>query len=193
MYKYTKYSYEEFILRLRSIENKKNDRQLALAMELRPDTLAQMKIRSKIPFESVIGYCEKTGYSMDKLFFDRDYKSESEDTILPHENNNKFYNYKIYNTNDYIRLPRISASNSIKAIELNNDILLFDENINSFDNNGIFLIDNDGSVSAVNIFTKIDGEYAYNYLGFTVANDLSKEQLSKLNIIGKVLKTISLQ
>lgn len=68
MYKYTKYSYEEFILRLRSIENKKNDRQLALAMELRPDTLAQMKIRSKIPFESVIGYCEKTGYSMDKLF-----------------------------------------------------------------------------------------------------------------------------
>ncbi|KIM05940.1 MAG: hypothetical protein KN64_00010 [Sulfurovum sp. AS07-7] len=62
MYKYEKYSYEEFILRLRSIENKKNDRQLALAMELRPDTLAQMKMRAKIPFESAIGYCEKTGY-----------------------------------------------------------------------------------------------------------------------------------
>ena len=38
------------LLSLRSIENKKNDRQLALAMELSPDTLAQMKIRSKIPF-----------------------------------------------------------------------------------------------------------------------------------------------
>ena len=75
MYKYEKYSYEEFILRLRSIENKKNDRQLALAMELRPDTLAQMKMRAKIPFESAIGYCEKTGYSLDKLFFDKDFKA----------------------------------------------------------------------------------------------------------------------
>ena len=191
MYKYEKYSYEEFILRLRSIENKKNVRQLALAMELIPDTLAQMKMRAKIPFESAIGYCEKTGYSLDKLFFDKDFKASDDSTVLPHENNNKFYNYKLYNSNDYVRLPRVSAGNSLKAIELNHDIMLYDENINKFDGNGSYLINTNDAVSAVNIFTKIDGDYAYNYIGFTVANELSKEQLVKLNIIGKVIKTFS--
>ena len=191
MYKYEKYSYEEFILRLRTIENQKNDRQLALAMELRPDTLAQMKIRAKIPFESAIGYCEKTGYSLDKLFLDKDYKASDNNTILPHENNNKFYNYKLYNSNDYVRLPRISTSNSLKAIELNQDLMLYDENINKFDGNGSYLINTNDDVAAVYIFTKIDGDYAYNYIGFTVANELSKEQLIKLNIIGKVIKTFS--
>ena len=191
MYKYEKYSYEEFILRLRSIENKKNDRQLALAMELRPDTLAQMKMRAKIPFESAIGYCEKTGYSLDKLFFDKEYKASDENTVLPHENNNKFYNYKLYNSNDYVRLPRISAGNSLKAIELNHDIMLYDENINKFDGNGSYLINTNDAVSAVNIFTKIDGDYAYNYIWFTIENELSKEQLGKLNVIGKVIKTFS--
>ena len=69
--------------------------------------------------------------------------------------------------------------------------MLYDENINKFDGNGSYLINTNDAVSAVNIFTKIDGDYAYNYIGFTVANELSKEQLVKLNIIGKVIKTFS--
>jgi len=199
MYKFTKYSYEEFILRLKQIENKKNERQLALAMDLRPDTFAQMKIRNRLPFETIIGYCEKTGYSLDRLFFDVDNNDKSlgnsVNSINIHENNKNFHNYRIYNSNEYVRLPTINNAHIYKALDYLNAIYIFDENVKEYIGASFYVIDNNQTsqnIVVAKILTKLDGGFAYQYVDSDTLQDISKSDLSKVKIIGRVVKTITL-
>lgn len=203
MNKYTRFSYEEIIVRLKQIENKKNERQLALSMGLRPDTLAQMKIRKKIPFETIIAYCEKTGYSLDKLFFNISYNdivNSNLNSVNTHENNIQYHNYKVYGTNDYMRLPTVNNSSAYKIITYLNTMYMIDDTVKSYTKAGYYVVrigakdePIEKSLVVVKILTKLDGGLAYNYVGSSLVNDVTLDELSKLTMIGAVKHSISLE
>ena len=57
----------EIIERIKLSKGLRSDGEVARALGIKPQTLATSKMRSSIPFEAIIGLCDREGYSLDFL------------------------------------------------------------------------------------------------------------------------------
>ncbi|MDA8156007.1 MAG: helix-turn-helix domain-containing protein [Actinomycetota bacterium] len=57
----------EIIERIKLAKGLRSDGDVARALGIKPQTLATSKMRSSIPFEAIIGLCDREGYSLDFL------------------------------------------------------------------------------------------------------------------------------
>ena len=138
---------------------------------------------NRLPVEQIVEYCIANNISIDDVLINNKNHSSS-----------NMKNYKILNTEDYIRLENIFNEDYSSYIDNNHNIYIIKE-LREYTFEGYYLInvsEQKDEIICVNIKKKLDGNYAYSYF-----NDRDKEyelnsiEINNLNIVAKVIKIIN--
>lgn len=187
--------------RLKIVIGETSDRQVALAIGIRADSLIQLRKRGSYPYAKVIEYCKKNKVSLDYILGNDEIlvTKEVEDNLEPNnpllslKKSSSVFEMRTINLEQNIVLPmfdKIVYKNSYKAYIDESTIYIIDTSVISINKNGIYLVKSNGIFYIKNVAIDFSGNFTFREKG-QVDIVLKADELEKIDVIGSVVYSFS--
>lgn len=194
-------NFDESMRRLKIVIGETSDRQVALAIGIRADSLIQLRKRGSYPYAKVIEYCKKNKVSLDYVLGNDEIlvTKEVEDNLEPNnpllglKKSSCVFEMRTINLEQNIVLPifdMIVYKNSHKAYIDESTIYIIDTSVGSINKNGIYLVKSNGIFYIKNVAIDFSGNFTFREKG-QVDIVLKADELEKIEVIGSVVYSFS--
>lgn len=183
---------QDVLNNMKNILNVKSDRQLSILIDTQPSSLFNSIKRGLLPYEKIIFFALKKGYSLDEIFlFKKDGSSDNFDNkiedIQEEDYTNLAYIKVLDNEKKQIKIPLYTAySDNIRAYLDDKKIYIINIEDKEIFNKSYYLIKSKNNYFAVSIIIELDGIYSLKDDDNNTVSKLTDKEFEELEIIGKI-------